>query len=196
MIEAGDAQRRRLERRLRQAADVHLEAMRLALERAPNGAPAPVATAIELVERELEQAVDEVHRLARGIHPRTLTERGLAAALIELAETAPTSVSVDAPSDRFPQQAEVAAYFVCAEAVANVAKYAHAGHASIEVDRCDGRLRIAVSDDGIGGADPARGSGLRGLADRIDAVGGSFRVTSPLSAGTFVRAEIPLEHPA
>jgi signal transduction histidine kinase len=193
MIDAGDAQRVRLERRLSQAADVQLEAMRLALERALVAAPPEVMQAIQLVQREREQAVVEVHQLALGIHPRTLSERGLGAALAELAETAPTPVSVVAPGDRFPHAAEVAAYFVCAEALANVAKYARAERAAIDVQRRDGLLRVLVSDDGIGGADPARGSGLRGLADRVDAVGGSLTMTSPPAGGTSVCAEIPVE---
>jgi signal transduction histidine kinase len=196
MIEAGDAQRSRLERRLRQAAELHLEEMRFALERGLRAATPEVAAALALVQRELDEAVVEVHELARGIHPRTLTERGLGPALAELAVTAPTRIAVGAPDERFPPMVEVAAYFVCAEALANVAKYAQAGHASVEVQRSDGQLRVVISDDGVGGADPTRGSGLRGLADRVDAVGGRLTVTSPMSGGTSVLAEIPLEHPA
>jgi signal transduction histidine kinase len=193
MIEAGDAQRSRLERRLSQAAELHLQEMRLALDRGLETAAPEVAAALAVVQRELDEAVVELHELARGIHPRTLAERGLGPALTELAATAPTPVSVGAPDDRFPPIVEVAAYFVCAEALANVAKYAHAGHASVEVQCSDGRLRVVISDDGVGGADPNRGSGLRGLADRVDAVGGRLTVTSPVSGGTSVLAEIPLE---
>lgn len=192
-VQVGDAQRSRLERRLRQAAELHLEEMRLALERALGAATPEVAAALHVAQRALDDAVVEVHELARGIHPHTLTESGLAPALAELAATAPTQVSVGAPGDRFPPAVEVAAYFVCAEALANVAKYARADHASVDVRREDGRLRVAISDDGVGGADPTRGSGLRGLADRVDAVGGRLMLTSPLSGGTSVLAEIPLE---
>jgi signal transduction histidine kinase len=195
LIEAGDAQRRRLERRLHQAAELHLEDMHRALERGRGAATPEVAAALAVVERELEQAVVEVHELARGIHPRTLTEHGLGPALTELATTAPTPVAVEAPDGRFPATVEVAAYFVCAEALTNVGKYARAEHASIEVRRRAGRLRVEISDDGVGGADPTRGTGLRGLADRVDAVGGRLLVTSPIAGGTSVVAEIPLEQP-
>ncbi len=193
MIEAGDAQRRRLERRLRQAAELHLEEMRLALDSAHHPAPPRVTLAVEAAQRELEQAIGDVHDLARGIHPRTLTEHGLEPALAELAATAPTPVSVGAPCERFPPAVEAAAYFVCAEALANVTKYAHAAHASVEIQRSNGRLRVVITDDGVGGADPGRGSGLRGLADRVEAAGGRLTVASPTSGGTAVVAEIPLE---
>jgi signal transduction histidine kinase len=141
---------------------------------------------------ELDEAVVEMHELARGIHPHTLIESGLAAALAELAVTAPVQVSVAAPEDRFAPAAEAAAYFVCAEALANVAKYARSDRASVGIRREDGRLTVLVSDEGIGGADPARGSGLRGLADRVEALGGRLTVASPPSGGTAVLAEIPL----
>jgi signal transduction histidine kinase len=193
VLEASDAQRSRLERRLNHAAELHLEEMRLALARALLTAPPDVAVAVELVERELGQAVVELHELARGIHPHTLTESGLAAALAELAATAPIEVSVAAPRDRFAPEVEAAAYFVCAEALANVVKYAGADQATLGVRHEDGRLVVLVADEGVGGADPARGSGLRGLADRIDAAGGELRVSSPPAGGTSVFAEIPLE---
>ena len=196
MIEAGDVQRRRLERRLHQAAELHLEEMHRALERGLGAAAPDVAAALAVVERELDQAVVEVHELARGIHPRTLTEHGLRPALAELAAAAPTPVAVGAPDDRFPPTVEASAYFVCAEALTNIAKYARAEHASIEVRRHGGRLRVEISDDGVGGADPTRGTGLRGLADRVDAVGGRLTVTSPIAGGTSVVAEIPLEQTA
>jgi signal transduction histidine kinase len=155
-----------------------------------------VAAALAVVERELDQAVVEVHELARGIHPRTLTEHGLRPALAELAAAAPTPVTVGAPDDRFPPTVEASAYFVCAEALTNIAKYARAEHASIDVRHHAGRLRVEISDDGVGGADPTRGTGLRGLADRVDAVGGRLTVTSPIAGGTSVVAEIPLEQTA
>src|SRR5439155_1622476 len=112
-----------LERRLNHAAELHLEEMRLALARALQTAPPDVAVALEVVERELDQTVIELHELARGIHPHTLTESGLAAALAELSATAPIEVSVAAPGGRFAPEVEAAAYFVCAEALANVAKH-------------------------------------------------------------------------
>lgn len=192
-LQAGDAQRRRLERRLSHAADLHLAEMRSALTRALKAAPTHVVDTLTVAVHELDEAAVEIHELARGIHPHTLTETGLAPALTELATTSPIRVSVGAPSDRFSPQAEVTAYFVCAEALTNVAKYAQTNQASIEIRRDDDRLAVMIIDDGIGGADPAHGSGLRGLADRVEAVGGHLTVTSPSSRGTQVFAEIPLE---
>jgi len=193
MIAAEGNQRRRLERRLRAAAEVHLEQMRLAIDEAAGGAPAKVATELESVRKELEQAVGDVLSLARGIHPRTLTERGLEPALAELVATAPTPVLIEPLEERFSPSVEATAYFVCAEALANVAKYARAAHATVELQRRNGQLRVAVTDDGVGGADPTHGSGLRGLADRVQAAGGHLTVTSPAFGGTHVVAEIPLE---
>ena len=193
MIAAEGNQRRRLERRLRAAAEVHLEEMRLAIDEAASRAPAKVATELEPVRQELEQAVSDLLSLARGIHPLTLTERGLEPALAELVATAPTPVSIEPLDERFSPSVEATAYFVCAEALANVAKYARAAHASVELQRRNGQLRVAVTDDGVGGADPTRGSGLRGLADRVQAAGGRLTVTSPQLGGTHVVAEIPLE---
>jgi len=192
-LEAGDAQRSRLERRLNHAADLHLAEMRAALARAQRDAPPEAASALAAAVHELDEAVVEMHELARGIHPHTLIESGLAAALAELAVTAPVQVSVAVPEDRFAPSIEAAAYFVCAEALANVAKYAQSDRASVGIRREDGRLTVLVSDGGVGGADPARGSGLRGLADRVEALGGRLTVASPPAGGTTVLAEIPLE---
>jgi signal transduction histidine kinase len=192
-LQAGDAQRRRLERRLSHAADLHLAEMRSALNRALQAAPPPVMDTLTVAVHELDETAVEIHELARGIHPHTLTETGLAAALTELAATAPITVSIAAPGDRFPPPVEAAAYFVCAEALANVAKYAQTDRVSIGIRRDDDRLAVLIADEGVGGADPAHGSGLRGLADRVEAVGGRLTVTSPPSYGTAVLAEIPLQ---
>ncbi|HZQ64937.1 MAG TPA: ATP-binding protein [Gaiellaceae bacterium] len=193
VVEAGDAQRSRLERRLTRACDVHLEEMRAAVARAAATVPTEAAGAIAVVEAELAEAVAELHRLARGIHPHTLTESGLSAALGELAATAPVEVSLEAPAERFAPAVEATAYFVCAEALVNVAKHAGARAVSVGVRRRNGRLLISIRDDGAGGAEPGRGSGLRGLADRVDAVGGQLTVSSPATRGTAVLAELPLE---
>ena len=209
IVEAGDAQRSRLERRLDQASELHLEEMRVALARAMQAAPPEVADALATVERELDQVMLEIRELARGIHPHTLHESGLAAALSELATAAPIRVSVAAPSERFTPAVEAAAYFVCAEALANVAKYAQATNVSVRVSRPNGAAVIEIADDGVGGADESagtglqgladrvadatRGSGLRGLADRLDALGGRLTVSSPASGGTAVVAEIPVD---
>jgi signal transduction histidine kinase len=195
-LEAGDVQRSRLERRLSHAADLHLAEMRSALTRALRAAPPEAANALAAAVHELDEAVVEVHELARGIHPHTLVESGLPAALAELAGMAPVQVSVAVPDVRFAPTIEATAYFVCAEALANVAKYAQSDRASVGIRREDGRLTVLVADGGVGGADPARGSGLRGLADRVEAVGGRLTVTSPPSGGTAVLAEIPLEDAA
>ena len=127
-----------------------------------------------------------------GIHPAVVSGHGLAVALESLAAHAPLPVRLTvAPEGRLPDQVEVAAYYVVSESLANVAKHAHATSASVAVDRTNGRVVVEVVDDGVGGADPERGSGLRGLADRVEALGGGLRVWTPPGEGTRVRAEIP-----
>jgi signal transduction histidine kinase len=133
----------------------------------------------------------ELSELARGIRPSALTTGGLSAALAELASRAPVPVEVSMDAGRFPAAVEAAAYFVCAEALTNVAKYASAAFVRIEVHRDAGRLVVEIVDDGVGGADPGRGSGLRGLADRVEALGGRLSVHSPAGNGTRVLAKIP-----
>jgi signal transduction histidine kinase len=145
-----------------------------------------------LIEHELAAARDELRELARGIHPRVLTEHGLGPALAALAERSPVPATVAAPGDRLPAAVEAAAYFVCSEALANVAKYAQASRVRCELLVAGGRLTLTVTDDGVGGADPDRGSGLRGLADRVDALGGRLTVSSPAGEGTTVTADLPL----
>jgi DNA primase len=143
---------------------------------------------------ELDQALGELRELARGIHPSVLTDRGLDAALDGLACRAPLPVELEeTPAERLPDRVESAAYFVVAEALTNVAKYAQATHARVNVSRHSRQLLVEVSDDGVGGADPATGSGLRGLLDRVSAVGGRFEVDSRRGQGTTVRATIPCE---
>src|SRR5262249_12688803 len=160
--------------------------------RATEAAPPKVAKTLGLLTQELDAAVRELRELARGIHPHTLTESGLATALFELAATAPIRVSLSVPSDRYSAGIEIAAYVVCAEALANVAKHAQTETARVEVRREDGRLAVRVADDGVGGAD-ARGSGLRGLADRLEAADGRLLVSSSATGGTSILAEFPLE---
>ena len=141
---------------------------------------------------EVSRARAELSEFARGVHPRVLTEEGLASALADLARRAPLPVSVEAPAARISAAVEAAAYFVCSEALANVGKYAQASGASIDVRLTDNRLVIAVRDDGVGGASLAKGSGLRGLADRVEALGGRLHVESRPGHGTIVSAELPL----
>jgi signal transduction histidine kinase len=141
---------------------------------------------------ELELALAELRELARGIHPAILTNRGLDAALASLAARTPFDVQVVAvPAGRLPQTVESATYFVVSEALANAIKHAHARAAKVSVTHANGDVTIEVSDDGIGGADPTRGSGLRGLADRVASLDGQLDVESPPGRGTTVWARIP-----
>jgi signal transduction histidine kinase len=143
------------------------------------------------LDRQLEATRRELAELARGIQPQRLTVDGLAAAIRELAERSSFAVAVEVSSRRFPAAVESAAYFVCSEALANVAKHARAARASIRIGTEDGLLTIEVTDDGAGGADRSGGSGLRGLADRVESLGGQLRVESPLGGGTRVTARLP-----
>jgi signal transduction histidine kinase len=193
-MEAGDAARRRIERNLHDGAQQQLVALALELRvlKARVKDPDAVPLIDELSER-LATALAELRELARGIHPAILTDRGLAPAINSLAErgTVPIECDVDV-SERLPAPVEAAAYFLVAEALTNVARYAHATSARVEVRRQDGDLQVVVADDGVGGVDPKAGSGLRGLDDRVAAVGGTLEIDSPLGGGTQVRARIPL----
>ena len=196
LIEAGDEQRRSLREQLRVGAeqtlaDVSHELAALAASRQS----APPGDLHDLVE-ELDAAREDLARFAQGVHPKALTEHGLPEALRDLASYAAVPVSVEVPSRRFSPPLEVAAYFVCSEALANVAKYAEASQASIKVIDSGPRLVVQVSDDGQGGADPARGSGLRGLADRVEALGGRLSISSPAGVGTILEAELPIAQEA
>ena len=149
---------------------------------------------LESSAAELELALAELRELARGIHPAVLSDCGLPAALEALANRAPMPVELEeAPTGRLAEPVEAAAYFVVAEALTNVAKYAEATRASVQLRRDNGSLLVEVADDGVGGADAARGSGLRGLADRVSALDGRLEVESPVGGGTTVRASIPCE---
>jgi signal transduction histidine kinase len=146
---------------------------------------------VSTVSDELAQSLDELRELARGLHPAVL-EHGLAAALNALATRSPVPTTVAYEANcRLPEPVELAAYFVASEALTNVAKYAGASTATVRVWRNDGQAAIEIADDGVGGADDSRGSGLRGLADRVEALEGSLRVYSPAGGGTVVTAEMP-----
>jgi signal transduction histidine kinase len=196
IVEAGLAERRRLERNLHDGAQQRLVALSLSLRIAerqipkdPERAQAMVAAAQE----ELTQALEELRELARGIHPAVLSDRGLGPAVEALAVRSPLPVRVvEVPDERLPAPVEAAAYFVVAEALTNVAKYAGANEATVAVRRTNGHAEVEVADDGVGGADPERGSGLRGLADRLGALDGSLSLDSPPGSGTTLRAEIPV----
>jgi signal transduction histidine kinase len=199
IVAAGDAERRRLERNLHDGAQQRLVAIALQLRliqahirRDPSSAEALVTTASD----ELAQSLAELRELARGIHPAVL-EHGIASALDSLAarSTVPTVVTCEV-KERLPERLELAAYFVACEALANVGKYAQATAASVSLSRTDRGVAIEIADDGIGGADASAGTGLRGLVDRVEALGGHLLLTSPAGAGTVVTADLPCDPPA
>jgi signal transduction histidine kinase len=199
IVAAGDAERRRLERDLHDGAQQRLVALgiQLRLVRAQIHAdPAAAEALVMTASDELAESLTELRELARGIHPAVL-DHGLPAALDSLAgrSAVPTDVSCDLP-EALPEAVEIALYFVACEALANVAKYAAATTASVRVWRTERGVAIEIADDGTGGADPATGSGLRGLEDRVAALDGLLVVTSPAGEGTVVTAELPLRQAA
>ncbi|HEX7298713.1 MAG TPA: histidine kinase [Solirubrobacteraceae bacterium] len=196
LVEVSMFERRRLERDLHDGAQQRLVALSLQLALARRNLDAGDGRgAVEMLDAardELARALEELRELARGIHPAILTDRGLEAAIEALAERAPLPVSLDEmPVERLPASVEAAAYFVVAEALTNVAKYAGASSAGVRIARNGAYALVEVSDDGVGGADPAVGTGLRGLADRLAALDGRLEVHSPAGEGTTVRAEVP-----
>jgi PAS domain S-box-containing protein len=196
IVAAGDEERRRLERNLHDGAQQRLVSLSLSLRLAQNRVKSDPEGAEQLLDasrEELAQALEELRELARGIHPAVLTDRGLDAALEALAARSPLPIDINGPSAKLPAPVEAAAYYVVSEALANVAKYAQASAVEVTVERMNGMAVVEVSDDGVGGADPLRGSGLRGLADRVASLSGKLDVQSPPGVGTRVRAEIPLE---
>jgi PAS domain S-box-containing protein len=194
IVEAADEQRRRVVRDLHDGAQSSLVRVSIALQLAlrrqdvTGEARAQVGQALD----NARSAIDELRELVHGIHPAVLTHRGLAAAVKDLASRAPVPVVVEIADERFPSSMELAAYFVIAEALTNVAKYAQASKARVASTRTASHLVLAVDDDGVGGARPSLGSGLAGLADRIETLGGTLSVSSRPGHGTHVRAEIPL----
>jgi len=195
LVATADAERRRVERDLHDGAQQRLVALALELRTAERrlgeDGGTEAAGILAAAADELQVAVNELRELARGIHPPILTEGGLAAALESLGTRAPLPVTIDAQPERLPPAVEATAYFVACEALANVVKHAHATKATIDAHRENGTLVIAVADDGRGGAQADGGSGLRGLADRVEAHGGRLRVESPPGGGTRVVGEIP-----
>jgi PAS domain S-box-containing protein len=195
IVEAADEARRRIERNLHDGTQQRLVSISMALGLAQaklEKDPAAAAAVFAEARRGLSAALDELRELSHGIHPAILTERGLGAALEELALHAalPVELALDG-TGRLPEQVEAAAYYVISEALANVAKYADASRAQVRVQPVDRKVVLEVADDGIGGADAGRGSGLRGLTDRVEALGGRLAFSSPPGQGTIVRAEIP-----
>jgi PAS domain S-box-containing protein len=194
IVEAGDEARRRLERDLHDGAQQRLIVSLMTLRRAAKDVDGdPAAPFLEQGIEHLELGLAELRELARGIHPSQLSEHGLAHAVALLAERAPVPVELDVLDGRFPQPVETAIYFTVAEGLTNVAKYAGATRARVVIAVDDGVVTAEIADDGLGGAILSGGSGLRGLADRLEAIGGSLEVESPPGGGTTLRARVPVE---
>jgi signal transduction histidine kinase len=193
ILAARDEERRRLERRLREGAEARLRELAVTLRRGQGSAAGEqTRDQVAHAEEQLGRTLEELRRLAQGLHPRVLAEHGLADALAALAKDFPVPVDLNVASPQLPQRVAAAAYFVCAEALANTAKHAAAARVAVTVTVAQDQVLVEVADDGVGGADPAYGSGLRGLADRVETLGGTLRVQSPPGRGTRLAAEIPL----
>jgi signal transduction histidine kinase len=198
IVSAADEERRRIERDLHDGAQQRLAALALQLRTAQRrldsrGADPALDALLDSAVAELQAANEELRELVRGVYPAILTEDGLAAAVESLALRNPFPIDLDLIDSRFPAQVEATAYFVTCEGLANIAKHAQASKASVSIARRDGLLAVEIADDGVGGAQPLEGSGLSGLADRVEALGGRLRVRSPQGRGTRVLAEIPCE---
>jgi len=195
IVEAAETERRRIERNLHDGAQQRLVSIAMALGLAEHKLqtdPDAVQPILHEAREGLATALQELRELAHGIHPALLTERGLEAALRELPLRVPVPLELELSLDeRLPVHVEAAAYYFVSEALANVTKYAQATAVRVRVDRVDGEAIVEIADNGVGGADRSRGSGLRGLADRVEALGGRFALVSPAGRGTVVRAEIP-----
>jgi signal transduction histidine kinase len=194
VIEAGQRERQRLERNLHDGAQQRLVALSLELtmlKRKLNGDP-ETSSGIDRARAEIALSLEELRDVARGLHPAVVSGHGLAVALESLVARAPVPVRLTVElGERLPEPLEVAAYYLVAESLANIGKHAQARSATIDVTRCNGEVVVEIVDDGIGGADTEGGSGLRGLADRVEALEGRLRVWTPRGRGTRVRAEIP-----
>jgi signal transduction histidine kinase len=199
IVEAGDLERRRVERDLHDGAQQRLVSLSLELQVArralgESGDPA-VRRSVDRAAAEALAALAELRDLALGIHPLILTESGLGEAVESLADRTSVDVSVDVGSERYSPAVEGAAYFVISEALTNVTKYAKATKATVRVKVLEDHLSIEIDDDGVGGADPRSGSGLRGLADRLAALDGTIKIVSPVGGGTRISAQIPTVRP-
>jgi signal transduction histidine kinase len=194
VIEAADAERQRMGRDLHDGAQQRLMAVGNLLKVAglKLGDQHEAAEVLRLAQDELGEAHADLRDLARGLHPVALSERGLRSALESLAAGCEMPVSLDVAAGELPDRVELAAYFIVSESLTNASKHAAASAVRIRVARDDGALALEIADDGRGGADSTAGTGLRGLADRIDALGGRLEVDSPPGAGTRVSARLPL----
>lgn len=193
IVEAADAQRRHLERELREGAEQRLARVETLLARGREAGDKRAREQLTEIEEDLRGARAELRDFGQGIRPSALTEGGLRAALPELARRAGIPVELEISVGTVPRAVEAAVYFVCAEALANAAKHAEAASVTISVSQANGRLLLTLVDDGVGGADPGKGSGLRGLADRVEALGGQLSVRSPMGGGTRLGATIPVD---
>ena len=192
IVRTADEERRRLERNLHDGAQQRLLGLGIALRLLrPHTLDQEGEALLAQNDHELRQAILELRELARGIHPAILTDNGLSAAVRTLAGGFPIPVAVECDEERLPAHVETAAYHVIAEALANTTRHARASEARVSVGLDEGRLRVEVGDDGDGGANPNAGTGLRGLADRVGALDGSFSIASPQGSGTIIVAEIP-----
>jgi signal transduction histidine kinase len=197
LVEAADEARRRIERDLHDGAQQRLVAAALELtllEQRLDRDPAAARSVLARAREHLDDGLGELRDLARGIHPAVLTERGLEAAVVALVQRAPVPVDLEIEvRERLDAGIEAAAYFVVSEALTNVAKYAEAETVSVDVRSAGGSLLLTIADDGIGGAELGRGSGLRGLVDRVQAVGGTLDVRSPPGRGTRLSIQLPTQ---
>jgi signal transduction histidine kinase len=196
VVAASDEERRRIERNLHDGTQQRLVSLGLNLRLAEANVPSDlveVRQAIVGVAEELAEVIDELREISRGIHPAILSEGGLEPAVRTLARRSAITVELDgALDDRLPEPIEVAAYYVVSESLANAVKHAKPSRVRVELRVEERTLRLAVHDDGVGGADPSRGSGLVGLRDRVEALGGSIDISSPPGRGTHVVVELPL----
>jgi signal transduction histidine kinase len=195
IVSAADAERHRIERNLHDGAQQRLLALALELSKAQRRSDYRAAPEVQQLltasVEELQATVEELRTLARGLHPTVLTEYGLAAAVESLTHKSPVPVTVDVCEERLPMQVEATAYFVASEALTNIVKHAQAGSASITARHERDKLLLEIADDGIGGAHAREGSGLQGLTDRVEALGGRLRIRSPAGQGTRIGADIP-----
>jgi signal transduction histidine kinase len=196
IVAAADESRRRIERDLHDGAQQRLVAIMLRLRGLVTAVPPgldEVTDGLADIGSGLDNVLEDLREISRGIHPAILSRGGLAPVLKTLARRSPVPVELDVfVTTRLPDQVEVAAYYVVSEALTNAAKHADASVARVVVGTTTDSLRLSIRDDGVGGADPSRGSGLIGLKDRVEAVGGTFCVDSPAGAGTSLLVDLPL----
>jgi signal transduction histidine kinase len=197
IVAAADETRRRIERDLHDGIQQQLVSLGLDVRGAQAAVPLQVSEfqgVLSRVSDGLASVLEELREISRGIHPAVLSEGGLQPALNALCRRSALSVELDLHAERrLPEPVEVAAYYVVSEALTNAAKHAHASVVKVDIDTPDAMLQLAIRDDGIGGADPGQGSGLVGLSDRIEALGGTLQVSSPAGSGTTLLVEVPLE---